>query len=119
MEQQQAFVEVCLHPQRVAVGQVLAAEVDLQPFDGALDPGPSSVARSLAGEVLRVIPIDAGKIRPVDPDVPPSPSQLAGLGQGAAVAHALAVRRTIGRRPDVALLGDVAPPHLEATPGRA
>jgi len=30
MEQQQPFVEVRLHSQCVAVGQVLAAEVDLQ-----------------------------------------------------------------------------------------
>ncbi len=41
MQGEQPAIQVRLNAERVAVGEVLAFEVDLQPLDGALDGGAS------------------------------------------------------------------------------
>jgi hypothetical protein len=54
---EQPALEVRLDAERVAVGKVLAFEVQLQSLDGALDGGASAVPSAFAGEMLRVLPI--------------------------------------------------------------
>jgi hypothetical protein len=46
---EQRAIQMSLDAERVAVGEVLAFEVDLQPLDGALDDGAPAVTGAFAG----------------------------------------------------------------------
>ena len=69
VKHEQAAVEVSLRSDRVAVGEVLAAQVDFHSLDAALDAGALGVQCLVPSEVLGVVPVDLREVVAMHADV--------------------------------------------------
>ena len=97
----------------VTGGEVLTAQVHLEPLDGALYSGAFAVSCSVSGEMLGMLPVDLRLVVPSNANV----SSLA-LSEATASQRATRTYRQalviVGSNPDVALLVYVASSKFES-----